>query len=59
MSIKQRKGDLIMSRILRTGENQITQSYQQHYDKVHSGNGWAIGVDVVKKNIQTEQLSKL
>ena len=37
-----------MSRILRTGENQITQSYQQHYDKVHSGNGWAIGVDVVK-----------
>ena len=54
MSIKQMKGDLIMSssRILKTGENQITQSYRQHYEKVHSGNGWAIGVDVVKKTNQ-------
>jgi hypothetical protein len=45
-----------MSRILRTGENQITQSYKQHYDKVHSGNGWAIGIDVVKKTNQCDSI---
>ena len=45
-----------MSRILKNGENQITQSYQQHYDKVHSGNGWAIGVDVVKKPNQCDSI---
>jgi hypothetical protein len=44
------------SRILKTGENQITQSYRQHYDKVHSGNGWAIGVDVVKKTNQCDSI---
>lgn len=44
------------SRILKTGENQITQSYRQHYDKVHSGNGWAIGVDVVKKPNQCDSI---
>lgn len=44
------------SRILKTGENQITQSYRQHYNKVHSGNGWAIGVDVVKKTNQCDSI---
>lgn len=44
------------SRILKSGENQITQTYQQHYDKVHAGNGWAIGVDVVKKTNQCDSI---
>lgn len=44
------------SRVLYNGENQITQSYQSHYNKVASGNGWAIGVDLVKKNMQCEYI---
>lgn len=38
-----------MSRVLRKAENQITQTYAEHCAKVESGQGWAKGVDVVKK----------
>lgn len=36
-----------MSRVLLTGINQITQSYQAHCDKVSKGLGWAKGTDIV------------
>lgn len=45
-----------MSRILKTGENQITQTYGQHLAKVKTGNGWAVGVDVVKKTNQCDSI---
>lgn len=37
-----------MSRLLKTGTNQITQSYEKHIAKVKAGQGWAKGVDIVK-----------
>lgn len=43
-----------MSRVLKNGNNQITQSYQAHYNKVKSGLGWAIGTDVVKYKNQLD-----
>lgn len=45
-----------MSRILLTGKNQITQSYQSHCNKVKNGLGWAKGVDVVKQSNQTDYI---
>lgn len=46
-----------MSRVLKTGVNQITQNYQAHYNKVKSGNGWAIGTDIVKKPAQCDYIT--
>ena len=43
-----------MSRVLKTGSNQITQSYQAHYNKVSNGQGWAIGTDIVKYKNQCD-----
>ena len=37
-----------MSRVLQTGNNQITQSYASHVAKVNAGAAWAKGIDVVK-----------
>ena len=45
-----------MSRVLKTGNNQITQSYQAHYNKVQNGQGWAIGTDVVKHQSQLDYI---
>ena len=45
-----------MSRVLKTGNNQITQSYQAHYNKVQNGQGWAIGTDVVKYKSQLDYI---
>lgn len=36
------------SRVLKTGDNKITQSYEKHCALVDSGQAWARGVDVVK-----------
>lgn len=44
------------SRVLKTGNNQITQSYQAHYDKVKNGLGWAIGTDIVKYKSQCDYI---
>lgn len=43
-----------MSRVLYNGNNQITQSYEAHKNKVLAGQGWAIGVDVVKYKNQCD-----
>lgn len=45
-----------MSRVLKTGSDQITQSYQAHYNKVSNGLGWAVGVDVVKYKSQCDYI---
>lgn len=37
-----------MSRVLKTGECRITQSYDEHVKKCNAKQGWARGVDVVK-----------
>lgn len=46
-----------MSRVLKTGSNQITQSYQAHYNKVSNGQGWAIGTDIVKYKNQCDYIT--
>lgn len=36
------------SRVLKTGDNKITQSYEKHCSLVSAGQAWAKGVDVIK-----------
>lgn len=45
-----------MSRVLKTGENRITQSYESHVAKVNAGTAWARGVDVVKAPSQIDDI---
>lgn len=46
-----------MSRVLKTGTNQITYTYAEHCDKVNKGQGWAKGVDVVKNYNQCDWIT--
>ena len=45
-----------MSRVLFSGNNQITQSFDAHKYNVSTGRGWAIGVDVVKYRNQLDYI---
>lgn len=45
-----------MSRVLRTGIDQVTCSYAQHVTNAKSGKGWARGVDIVKQHGQTDDI---
>ena len=46
-----------MSRVLKTGTNQITYTYAEHCDKVNRGQGWAKGVDIVKNYNQCDWIT--
>ena len=46
-----------MSRVLKTGTNQITYTYAEHCDKVNKGKGWAKGVDIVKNYNQCDWIT--
>lgn len=46
-----------MSRVLKTGENQITCTYAQHCANVDAGRAWAKGVDVVKYKSQIDKIT--
>ena len=47
-----------MSRLLATGDNQITQTFEEHAAKVGLGNGnaWAEGIDIVKDKYLTDSI---
>ena len=45
-----------MSRLLATGDNQITQTYEEHAAKVGLGNAWAEGIDIVKDKYLTDSI---
>lgn len=46
-----------MSRVLYSGDDQITKSYAQHCASVEAGIGWAKGVDVVKYKSQLDKIT--
>lgn len=45
-----------MSRVLKTGTNQITFTYADHVAKVQAKEGWAKGIDIVKKSSQCDYI---
>ena len=46
-----------MSRVLKSGSNQITCTYAQHCANVAAGKAWAQGVDVVKYKSQIDKVT--
>lgn len=46
-----------MSRLLKTGSNRITQSYESHVAKANIGQAWARGVDIVKNPSLTDTIT--
>ena len=36
------------SRILETGDNQVSYPYHLHVSNKKTGRGWALGIDIVK-----------
>ncbi len=46
-----------MSRVLKTGDNQVTCTYAQHCANVAAGKAWAKGVDVVKHKSQIDKIT--
>ncbi len=46
-----------MSRVLKTGENQITCTYAAHCANVAAGRAWAQGVDAVKYKAQIDKVT--
>ncbi|MCM1307594.1 MAG: M23 family metallopeptidase, partial [Butyrivibrio sp.] len=46
-----------MSRVLKSGSNQVTQTYAQHCANVAAGKAWAKGVDVVKYKSQVDKVT--
>ncbi len=46
-----------MSRVLKSGENQITCTYAQHCANVDAGRAWAKGIDVVKYKSQIDKIT--
>lgn len=46
-----------MSRVLKTGKNQITCTYASHCANVAAGRAWAKGVDVVKYKSQIDKIT--
>ena len=45
-----------MSRVLKTGTNQITCTYEKHVANVKAGTAWAQGIDIVKYKSQLEYI---
>lgn len=45
-----------MSRVLKTGNNQITCTYATHVANANAGNAWARGIDVVKQPSQIDTI---
>ena len=45
-----------MSRVLKTGTNQITCTYEKHVANVKAGTAWAQGVDIVKYKSQLDYI---
>lgn len=45
-----------MSRVLKTGTNQITCTYENHVANVKAGTAWAQGVDIVKYKSQLDYI---
>lgn len=46
-----------MSRVLKTGNTQVTCTYKAHVDKCNAGQGWARGVDIVKNYNQCDWIT--
>lgn len=46
-----------MSRVLKTGDTQVTCTYKEHVDKCNAGQGWARGVDIVKNYNQCDWIT--
>ena len=46
-----------MSRVLKTGNTQVTYTYKEHVDKCNAGQGWARGVDIVKNYNQCDWIT--
>lgn len=46
-----------MSRVLKTGDTQVTFSYAEHVKKCEAGKGWARGVDIVKNYNQCDWIT--
>ena len=46
-----------MSRVLKTGNTQVTCTYKSHVDKCNAGQGWARGVDIVKNYNQCDWIT--
>ena len=46
-----------MSRVLKTGNTQVTYTYKEHVDKCNAGQGWAKGVDIVKNYNQCDWIT--
>ena len=46
-----------MSRVLKTGDTQVTCTYKAHVDKCNAGQGWAKGVDIVKNYNQCDWIT--
>lgn len=46
-----------MSRVLKTGENQITQNYAAHVAKAKAKKAWARGTDIVKRTAQLDYIT--
>lgn len=46
-----------MSRVLKSGDNQVTCTYAQHCANVAAGKAWAKGVDVVKHKSQIDKIT--
>ena len=46
-----------MSRVLKTGNTQVTYTYKEHVDKCNAGKGWARGVDIVKNYNQCDWIT--
>lgn len=46
-----------MSRVLKTGNTQVTFTYAEHVKKCEAGQGWARGVDIVKNYNQCDWIT--
>lgn len=46
-----------MSRVLQTGNTQVTYTYAEHVKKCEEGKGWARGVDIVKNYNQCDWIT--
>ena len=45
------------SRILETGDNQVSYLYRLHVSNKKSGRGWALGIDIVKYKSQIDYIT--
>ena len=45
------------SRILETGDNQVSYPYHLHVSNKKNGRGWALGIDIVKYKSQIDYIT--